>query len=197
MKNSLRLILNLFFRGNNLFWNLIKSMYKNNTIYIGPSSNLRECKFYISGRGNIVQIGNQCDLAGLKIYMNCSGCSVYIGNNVRVSATSSHSTDLYACDGGSIVIKDNCLFSNRIEILTTDFHKILNEHGKRYNFTSDVEIGENCWIGMQALILKGVRLSNNIVIGAKSVVTKSCTDSNVVMAGFPAKVIRRNIEWKP
>lgn len=197
MKNFLRLILNLFFRGNNLLWNLIKAIYKNNKIDIGPSSNLLNCKFYISGGGNIIKIGNRCGLSGLKIYMNCSGCSVYIGDNVRVSATGKHSTDFYACDGGSIVVKDNCLFSNRIEILTTDFHELINEHGERYNYSSNVVIGENCWIGMQTLILKGVHLSDSTVIGARSVVTKSCIEKNVVIAGFPAKVIRSDVNWKP
>ena len=196
MRNYLRLILNLFFRGNNLFWVLIIAKFKNNKIHIGPSSNLKNSHFYISGSENIIHVGNHCGLSGLNIYINCSGCSVYIGDKVIVSASAESPTCFYACDGGSIVIKDNCLFSNRNEVLTTDFHEIFNEQGVRYNHCSNVIIGEHCWIGMQALILKGVSLSDNTVVGARSVVTKPCYESNVVMAGFPAKVIKKGIEWK-
>lgn len=197
MKNILRLILNLFFRGNNLLWVLIKAKFRRHNIQIGTSSNLVNCRFYISGGGNTIHVGDHCGLSGLYIYMNCSGCSVYIGDGVRVSASEDSPTCFYACDGGSIVINDNSLFSNRVEILTTDFHEIFNEQGVRYNHSSNVVIGENCWIGMQALILKGVNLSNDTVVGARSVVTKSCKESNVVMCGFPAKVIRKGIEWNP
>jgi acetyltransferase-like isoleucine patch superfamily enzyme len=54
----------------------------------------------------------------------------------------------------------------------------------------DVVIGRNCWIGMNAVILPGVLLGENTVVGAGSVVTKSFPDGHVVLAGVPAKPIR-------
>lgn len=54
----------------------------------------------------------------------------------------------------------------------------------------DVKIGENCWIGMNSVILPGVELGEHTIVGAGSVVTKSFPEGNCVIAGNPAKCIR-------
>jgi len=65
--------------------------------------------------------------------------------------------------------------------------KNLNNHeaGK------DIVIGENCWIGMNCVILPGVILGKNTIVGAGSIVTKSFEEGNCVIAGNPAKIIKR------
>jgi acetyltransferase-like isoleucine patch superfamily enzyme len=55
----------------------------------------------------------------------------------------------------------------------------------------DVIIGEKCWIGMNSVILPGVTLGKHTIVGAGSVVTKSFPDGNCVIAGNPAKIIKR------
>lgn len=55
----------------------------------------------------------------------------------------------------------------------------------------DVIIGEKCWIGMNSVILPGVVLGDHTVVGAGSVVTKSFPEGYAVIAGVPARVIRR------
>lgn len=52
-------------------------------------------------------------------------------------------------------------------------------------------IGEKCWIGMNSVILPGVELGDNTIVGAGSIVTKSFIDGNCVVAGNPAKIIRK------
>lgn len=54
----------------------------------------------------------------------------------------------------------------------------------------DVVIGEKCWIGMNSLILPGVILGPNTIVGGGSVVTKSFPEGNCVIAGNPAKIIK-------
>ncbi|WP_439256810.1 acyltransferase [Lonepinella sp. BR2271] len=54
----------------------------------------------------------------------------------------------------------------------------------------DVIIGEECWIGMNSVILPGVELGNNTIVAAGAVVTKSFPQGNIVIAGVPAKVIK-------
>ncbi len=54
-----------------------------------------------------------------------------------------------------------------------------------------VELGQRCWIGMNAVLLPGVVLGDNTIVGAGSVVTKSFPDGNVIVAGNPARFIRR------
>ena len=56
--------------------------------------------------------------------------------------------------------------------------------------TAPIIIGDNVWIGMNAVVLPGVTIGSNVVIGANSVVTKD-VPSNVVAAGNPCRVIRR------
>jgi acetyltransferase-like isoleucine patch superfamily enzyme len=55
----------------------------------------------------------------------------------------------------------------------------------------DVVLGERCWIGMNAVLLPGVALGGRTIVGAGSVVTKSFPDGNCVIAGNPARLIRK------
>jgi acetyltransferase-like isoleucine patch superfamily enzyme len=54
-----------------------------------------------------------------------------------------------------------------------------------------IEIGEKCWIGANSVILPGVRLLPGTIVGAGSVVTRSFGEPHVVVAGNPARVVRR------
>lgn len=53
-----------------------------------------------------------------------------------------------------------------------------------------VVLGENCWIGMNSVILPGVTLGKHTIVGAGSVVTKSFPEGNCIVAGNPAKLLR-------
>jgi len=55
---------------------------------------------------------------------------------------------------------------------------------------SPIVLGENCWIGMNSVVLPGVTLGPNTIVGAGSVVTKSFPQGHVIIAGSPAKVIK-------
>lgn len=54
----------------------------------------------------------------------------------------------------------------------------------------DIILGENCWIGMNSIILPGVTLGDHTVVGAGAVVTKSFLEGNCLIAGNPAKLIK-------
>jgi len=54
-----------------------------------------------------------------------------------------------------------------------------------------IELGEKCWVGMNSVIMPGVKLGPRTIVGAGSVVTKSFPAGNCVIAGSPARVIRQ------
>jgi acetyltransferase-like isoleucine patch superfamily enzyme len=56
------------------------------------------------------------------------------------------------------------------------------------NVYGRIEVGDNVFIGLNSIILKGVRIGNNVVIGAGSIINKDIPD-NVVVAGVPAKIV--------
>lgn len=89
---------------------------------------------------------------------------------------------------GTIKIGRNVHIAPNVGLITTN-HNIydLNSHitGK------DIVLGDNCWIGMNSVILPGVVLGNRTVVGAGAVVTKSFSEGNCVIGGVPAKIIRR------
>lgn len=57
----------------------------------------------------------------------------------------------------------------------------------------DTYIGDNVFIGAYAVITPGISIANNVVIAAGSIVTKSINESNCIVAGNPAKVIKRDV----
>ena len=64
-------------------------------------------------------------------------------------------------------------------------------HYPDYIAEEPIEIGENCWLGADALIMAGVKLGNHVVVGAGSVVTKSFLEDDVLIAGNPAVVKKK------
>lgn len=88
---------------------------------------------------------------------------------------------------GNITIGKGTYIAPNVGIITQNHSKSnLDEHES----AKDVLIGEKCWIGMNSMILPGVEIGNNTIIGAGSVVTKSFIKGNYVVCGNPAKVVK-------
>jgi acetyltransferase-like isoleucine patch superfamily enzyme len=66
----------------------------------------------------------------------------------------------------------------------------------RYVKCDPIVIGDNCWLGANSVILPGVELGTHTVVAAGSVVTRSFKDSNQVLAGVPAQVVKELAEYK-
>lgn len=88
---------------------------------------------------------------------------------------------------GKISIGDYTQISANVGIITAN-HDL---HDTRKHIVKHVNIGKYCWIGMNAVILPGVVLGDNTVVGAGSVVTSSFEEGNCVIAGNPARLIKR------
>lgn len=92
---------------------------------------------------------------------------------------------IVASSGGSLTIGKNVIFAHNLCIQTIN-HELIDR--KKFKHEA-VSIGNNCWLGNSVTILPGVKLGDNVTVGANSVVTKSFP-SNVVLAGVPAKIIK-------
>jgi acetyltransferase-like isoleucine patch superfamily enzyme len=96
------------------------------------------------------------------------------------------------CAAERIIIGDNVIVGANATIVDTDFHPVgpLARQVRPQNAeTAPIEIQDNVFIGMNCLILKGVTIGQNSVVGAGSVVTTSIP-AGVICAGNPAKVVR-------
>ena len=98
----------------------------------------------------------------------------------------------YGCvilDVNKVKIGKNCFLAPNVSIYSAT-HPVKAEeryNGVEYGFP--VTIGDNCWIGGNAVICPNVTIGDNVVVGAGSVVVKD-VPSNVVVAGNPAKIIK-------
>lgn len=89
-----------------------------------------------------------------------------------------------------ISIGNHVRITEGVKILTHDYSwsVLKNYRGGVFGASGTVEIGDNVFIGMNAIIERNVKIGNNVIIGAGSVVTKDCKE-NSVYAGVPAKRI--------
>lgn len=126
------------------------------------------------GKNVFISRGFRCDY----------GYNIEVGENFYVNY------DVVILDVCKVKIGNNCLIAPQVGIYTA-CHPLEEEvriSGLEYG--KPITIGNNVWIGGGARILPGVTLGDNVVVGAGSVVTKSFP-SNVVIAGNPARIIRR------
>lgn len=77
-----------------------------------------------------------------------------------------------------------------VTIMDSDFHPVFDIIGQRYMKTcSPVVIGNNCWIGAKASILKGVKLPDHSIVTFNSVVNSKFKKENLIISGNPAKEV--------
>lgn len=105
------------------------------------------------------------------------------GVNIGINTTL-YSVQLDACFPWLISIGKNCTITHS----TVLAHDASCKNFLGYSKVARVEIGNDCFIGYNSTILLGVKIGDNVIIGAGSVVTKDIP-SNSVAAGVPAKKI--------
>jgi acetyltransferase-like isoleucine patch superfamily enzyme len=79
-----------------------------------------------------------------------------------------------------------------VEILDSDFHRLVRDD---FEMSKPILIGSHVWIGARATILKGVTIGSGSVVACGAVVTRNVPE-NCLVAGVPAKVIKRDIHWE-
>lgn len=185
--------------------NWFKIFMKLNKIKYGKNLLLQGIPIAFNKKGASLEIGDNVtikssflsNLIGLYqrtiIVTRTPESKIKIGNNVGISGAT-----IYARN--SIEIGDNTLIGGNCKIIDNDFHpvnteerikQIKNRNGLvNYEIPSKpIKIGKNCFIGCNAMILKGTILGDNCVVGAGSIVSGKFND-NCMIVGNPGKVIR-------
>lgn len=116
-------------------------------------------------------------------HSNFGGRHCHFGKNMYANF------NLTCVDDTHIYVGDGTLLAPNV-VLATAGHPIDAElRRKGYQYTAPVRIGKNCWLGAGVIVVPGVTIGDNVIIGAGSVVTKDLPD-NVVAVGNPCKILR-------
>lgn len=115
------------------------------------------------------------------------------GFNIEVGKNFFANYNCTILDVAKVKIGDNCQFAPNVAIYTAGHPIHPVSRNSQYEYGISVTIGDNVWIGGNSVIVPGVHIGSNTVIGAGSVVTKDIPDW-VIAAGNPCRVIRKITE---
>ena len=186
--------------------NWYKLVMKASKVRFGKNLLLKGCPFIYNKNGAELTIGNNVtvkssflsNLVGLYsrtiIVTRAPGAYIRIGDNVGMSGVT-----IYARKG--IDIGENTAIGGNTKILDNDFHPIEAETRNKLLMDKNggdsdlipakpIKIGKNCFIGCNAIILKGTELGDGCVVGAGAVVSGKFEPDSVIV-GNPARCIRK------
>lgn len=128
------------------------------------------------------EIGEGCYIEP-PFHSNFGGHHVHFGKYVYANF------NLTLVDDTHIYVGDYTMFGPNVVIATAG-HPILPKLREQvYQYNAPVHIGRNCWLGAGVIVVPGITIGDNVVIGAGSIVTKDIP-SNVIAVGNPCKVLR-------
>lgn len=129
------------------------------------------------------EIGENCYIEP-PLHANFGGKHIHFGKNIYANF------NFTVVDDTHVYVGDYTMFGPNV-VLATAGHPILPElRQKTYQYNVSIHIGKNCWLGAGVIVLPGVTIGDNVIIGAGSVVTKDIP-SNVVAFGNPCKIARQ------
>lgn len=149
-------------------------------------SSERKSYIFISNKSKIIFKGKATLTKGISI--RATG-EIIFGKNFYSNC------NLSIVCGSNISIGNNVLLGWNVHIRDCDGHSIYKD-GIRVNPSSKIIIGNKVWVGQDVKLLKGISIGNDSVIAMNSCVTKSFEDNNIVIGGYPAKIINTDIKWE-
>jgi acetyltransferase-like isoleucine patch superfamily enzyme len=181
VRDSVRISLRFDIEGNN------------NDFDIGAGCYFNGLTIKIRGNNHRVRIAEGCRFNGESIlWMEDSDCVLNIGQNSTFEGV-----HIAVVEPGSRVdIGSDCMFANDIDVRTSDSHSILvAQTGERCNPAQNVQIHDHVWVGAHCRILKGAVIPAHSIVGTGSIVTVAFTETNTIIAGVPARIVKQGIDW--
>ncbi len=128
------------------------------------------------------EIGEGCYIEP-PFHANWGGKHCHFGKNVYANF------NLTCVDDTHIYVGDYTMFGPNVTLATAGHPIYPSLREKAYQYNMPVHIGKNCWLGAGVIVLPGVTIGDNSVIGAGSIVTKDIP-ANVLAVGNPCRVLR-------
>lgn len=143
-----------------------------------------------------IEIGNNFSL-GRNSIIECTGVIRELGEKLIIGQNVGIAANAFIAMRGKVEIGDDTIFGPGVSIHAENHNfKDLDKPIRLQGATrKGIKIGKNCWIGSKVIILDGVNIGNNVIIGAGAVVTKDIPDYAIAV-GTPARIIKIRKEEK-
>ncbi len=160
------------------------------TIKIEDNVTLRNITINMSGENGFLHVKKNCNLRG-SIHIRQNQSAIIIGEGTTFVAA-----HLFALEGCSIIVGNDCMISSGVIIRTSDEHSIIDlDTNLRINQAKNVIIEEHVWIGEGVTLNKGSEIPRSCVIGAKSLVLGKLQREASIYAGCPVRFLKGNVNW--
>jgi acetyltransferase-like isoleucine patch superfamily enzyme len=179
-----------------------------------PIDFFKGLKIFLQGKNNTIKIHSPYNFVNsfIRAQNNCffeiqpttrpiAGTDFSLGENAKTIVGKD-----FSCSGATLIVNnisgnvitigDDCMFGRDIIVRADDGHVICKKGTKEIiNNSSGTKIGNHLWISQRAFIGKDVEIGDNSIVGACAVMTKGSSEQNVIWAGVPAKIVKRDIDW--
>ena len=112
------------------------------------------------------------------------------GYNIEIGENFYSNHNLIILDGNKVIFGDNVFIAPNCAFYTAGHPIDVNRRNQGLEYAKPIKIGNNVWIGGNVVVLPGVTIGDNTVIGAGSIVTRDIP-ANVVAVGNPCRVIKQ------
>lgn len=149
-------------------------------------------------KGCILSIEGTLKLEGSCVFGCSNTIKIKKGANVSIGDRAIFGAESLIYAEKDMRFGEEFVSSWKCQFMDSDTHFITDLQSGQTNVpVKPVSIGKHCWIGNHVIINKGTQLANNTIVASNSLVTKDFTQDGeyCVLAGIPAKVIRRNRAW--
>ncbi|MGO2311171.1 MAG: acyltransferase [Brachybacterium tyrofermentans] len=165
----------------------------NNVLTVDATARIYSLYLRFDSHNGSCCIGGNSGVAPLKADIRVGQDStVDLGDDVSTTAN----VDISAVEGTTVSIGDDVMIATGVRIRTDDGHPIFDvADGSRVNTAQSIIVGNHVWLAIDSFLLGGASLGDGSVAGARALVTKQFPN-NCIVAGVPAKMIRRDIAWE-
>ncbi len=145
----------------------------------------KNARMTLNFRKEIACCGNNLQLFGVP--------EISFANNLKIGNNCKINSNVYINARSGVTIGDDVTLSYGVKIISTgyDIEHWITTRERVHVTDKPIHIGNYCWIGADAIILPGVNITGEfVVVAAGTVVTKDITESKVLVAGNPAKIVK-------